>query len=148
MPGDIVIRIDDQEIEDIFDYQFFTMSDNLILTVLRDGEVIMPDGNFELKADDRVFVTASKSNLSDLLENLGIISRKVKRVLICGGGSAVICPFCGVKIDPCSASSAPMFSKISRNSSPPHLTGVQPAGSLVFRIFATVRRIRSPHSWP
>ncbi|MCR5618851.1 MAG: DUF512 domain-containing protein [Lachnospiraceae bacterium] len=38
LPGDIVIRIDDQEIEDIFDYQFFTMSDNLILTVLRDGE--------------------------------------------------------------------------------------------------------------
>ncbi|MBO7363131.1 MAG: DUF512 domain-containing protein [Lachnospiraceae bacterium] len=38
LPGDIVIRIDDQEIEDIFDYQFFTMTDNLILTVLRDGE--------------------------------------------------------------------------------------------------------------
>ena len=38
LPGDIVIRIDDQEIEDIFDYQFFTMSDNLILTVLREGE--------------------------------------------------------------------------------------------------------------
>ncbi len=38
LPGDIVIRIDDQEIEDIFDYQFFTMSDSLVLTVLRDGE--------------------------------------------------------------------------------------------------------------
>ena len=38
MPGDIVIRIDDREIEDIFDYQFFTMSDNLVLTVLRDDE--------------------------------------------------------------------------------------------------------------
>jgi len=38
LPGDIVLRIDDQEIEDIFDYQFFTMSDSLILTVLRDGE--------------------------------------------------------------------------------------------------------------
>ncbi|MCR4563439.1 MAG: Trk system potassium transporter TrkA [Clostridiales bacterium] len=58
----------------------------LVCAVLRDGEVIMPDGNFELRVDDRVFVTASKSNLSDLLENLGIISRKVKRVLICGGG--------------------------------------------------------------
>ena len=58
----------------------------LVCAVLREGEVIMPDGNFELKADDRIFVTASKSNLSGLLENLGIISRKVKRVLICGGG--------------------------------------------------------------
>ncbi|MBP5555943.1 MAG: DUF512 domain-containing protein [Lachnospiraceae bacterium] len=38
MPGDIVIKIDDNEIEDIFDYQFFTLTDYLVLTVLRDGE--------------------------------------------------------------------------------------------------------------
>lgn len=57
----------------------------LVCAVLRDGAVIMPDGNFELQAEDRVFVTASKNNLADLLENLGIISKKVKRVLICGG---------------------------------------------------------------
>ncbi len=38
MPGDVVIKIDDNEIEDIFDYQFFTLTDYLVLTVLRDGE--------------------------------------------------------------------------------------------------------------
>ena len=38
MPGDIIIKIDDNEIEDIFDYQFFTLTDYLVLTVLRDGE--------------------------------------------------------------------------------------------------------------
>ncbi len=38
LPGDIVIKIDDSEIEDIFDYQFLTLTDNLVLTVLRDDE--------------------------------------------------------------------------------------------------------------
>ena len=37
-PGDEVLRIDDNPIEDIFDYQFFTLTDYLVLTVLRDGE--------------------------------------------------------------------------------------------------------------
>jgi len=38
LPGDVVIKIDDNEIEDIFDYQFFTLTNYLVLTVLRDGE--------------------------------------------------------------------------------------------------------------
>ena len=38
LPGDVVIKIDDNEIEDIFDYQFFTLTDYLVLTVLRGGE--------------------------------------------------------------------------------------------------------------
>ena len=58
----------------------------LVCAVLRDGEVIMPDGNFEFRADDRVFVTASKNNLAELLRNIGVITQKVKRVLLCGGG--------------------------------------------------------------
>ena len=31
LPGDVVIKIDDNEIEDIFDYQFFTLTDYLVL---------------------------------------------------------------------------------------------------------------------
>ncbi len=54
--------------------------------VVRRGEPIIPDGNFVLKAGDRVFTTASSENLSDLLKKLGIITRKVRRVLFCGGG--------------------------------------------------------------
>ena len=38
LPGDEILRIDDNPIEDIFDYQFFTLSDYLVLTLLRDGE--------------------------------------------------------------------------------------------------------------
>ena len=38
LPGDIVIKIDDNEIEDIFDYQFMTLTDELVLTILRGDE--------------------------------------------------------------------------------------------------------------
>ncbi|MCR4792473.1 MAG: DUF512 domain-containing protein [Lachnospiraceae bacterium] len=38
LPGDVVLKIDDTDIEDIFDYQFLTMSDKLVLTVLRGDE--------------------------------------------------------------------------------------------------------------
>ena len=45
LPGDIVIKIDDNEIEDIFDYQFMTLTDELVLTILRG----MRNGNMRLK---------------------------------------------------------------------------------------------------
>lgn len=58
----------------------------LVCAVLRDGTAAAPDGNFVLRAGDRIFVTAPAENLSTLLKNLGIISRKARRVLLCGGG--------------------------------------------------------------
>jgi trk system potassium uptake protein TrkA len=57
----------------------------LVCTVLRDGNVITPSGNFKLEEGDRIFVTASTENLTGLLKNLGIITKRVRRVLICGG---------------------------------------------------------------
>lgn len=58
----------------------------LICSVLRDGQAITPDGNFVLKQEDRIFVTAPTDSLTVLLKNLGIITHKVKRVVIAGGG--------------------------------------------------------------
>ncbi len=58
----------------------------LVCTVLRNGNAVAPDGSFVLKEGDRIFVTAPTYNLSLLLKNLGILPRKVKKVLICGGG--------------------------------------------------------------
>lgn len=58
----------------------------LVCAVLRGGTTIAPDGNFTLQAGDRIFVTASSDELSNLLKNLGIISHKVTRVLLAGGG--------------------------------------------------------------
>lgn len=58
----------------------------LICAVQRDGQCIMPDGNFVLKENDIAYVTASQANLASLLDNLHILSRKVKQVMIVGGG--------------------------------------------------------------
>ena len=58
----------------------------LVCAVLRDGNSITPRGDFVLEEGDRIFVTAPTDNLSILLKNLGIVTRKVRKVLICGGG--------------------------------------------------------------
>ncbi|MBR7122635.1 MAG: Trk system potassium transporter TrkA [Oscillospiraceae bacterium] len=58
----------------------------LVCAVLRAGKAIAPRGNFVLQEGDRVFVTASTADLTTLLKNLGIITRRVRNVLICGGG--------------------------------------------------------------
>ena len=59
----------------------------LVCTVLRDGQVITPDGQFTLLQGDRIFVTAPSDNLAMLLKNLGIVTHKVRRALIVGGGT-------------------------------------------------------------
>lgn len=58
----------------------------LVCTVLRDGQAVAPDGNYILREGDRVFVTAPSENLMDLLKSIGIITKKIRRVMICGGG--------------------------------------------------------------
>lgn len=58
----------------------------LVCAVLRDGSTVAPSGNFVLKAGDRIFVTAPTADLAILLRNLGIVTRRVRKVLICGGG--------------------------------------------------------------
>ena len=57
----------------------------LVCAVLRDGKCITPRGDFILEAGDRIFVTAPSANLTTLLKNLGIIKRRVRRCMICGG---------------------------------------------------------------
>ena len=58
----------------------------LVCTVLRNGTATAPGGNFVIREGDRIFVTAPTNNLALLLKNLGIITRRVSRVMICGGG--------------------------------------------------------------
>lgn len=58
----------------------------LVCSVLRAGTAVTPSGNFVLKEGDRIFVTAPTANLAMLLKNLGIVTKKVRNVLLCGGG--------------------------------------------------------------
>ena len=58
----------------------------LICAVLRQGAAVAPSGNFVLRQGDRIFVTAPTDTLTELLKNLGIITRPVRKVMICGGG--------------------------------------------------------------
>ena len=58
----------------------------LVCAVLRNGSAMVPSGNFVIQEGDRIFVTAPTENLTILLKNLGIITRRVRRVMLCGGG--------------------------------------------------------------
>ena len=58
----------------------------LVCAVLRAGTAHAPSGTFVLKEGDRIFVTGPTDNLATLLKNLGTITRRARKVLICGGG--------------------------------------------------------------
>lgn len=58
----------------------------LVCAVIRDGETVTPSGSCTLREGDKVFVTAPTDNLASLLKSLGIVTHKVKNVVIAGGG--------------------------------------------------------------
>lgn len=60
----------------------------LICAVMREGTVTLPTGDFILKGGDRVYMTAPSRELGGILRNLGIITHKVRRVIL-GGGSRI-----------------------------------------------------------
>ena len=58
----------------------------LVCAVLRNGTAIAPRGDFVLMEGDRLFVTALSENLTTLLRNLGMLTRRIRNVTLCGGG--------------------------------------------------------------
>ncbi len=58
----------------------------LVCAVLRDGKAIAPTGSCILREGDRIYVTAPTANLTLLLKSLGILTHRVSRIMICGGG--------------------------------------------------------------
>lgn len=58
----------------------------LVCAVIRGGSAIAPKGDFTLREGDRIFVTALSQNLTTLLKSLGILTRRVHSVTLCGGG--------------------------------------------------------------
>lgn len=57
----------------------------LIAAVLRDGEIIVPDGSFEIKAGDIVSIAATPGDMQKLLKGLGVITKQARNVMILGG---------------------------------------------------------------
>ncbi len=57
----------------------------LICAVRRGEEVMIPDGSFRLEAGDEILVTAPATELSRLMEHLGLQKHKMKNVMIVGG---------------------------------------------------------------
>ena len=70
----------------LMDLQSIVRCKVLVCAVLRDGNASAPKGDFVLREGDRVFFTALSQNLTTLLKNLDILTRRVRNVTICGGG--------------------------------------------------------------
>jgi len=58
----------------------------LIGAVQRADEVIIPKGNFQIMADDQIYVIGKPSNIFDFCVRIGIYAQKVRNVMIIGGG--------------------------------------------------------------
>ena len=58
----------------------------LVCAVIRDGQAMIPSGHFVLREGDRIFITAPTANLSTLLRNLGLLAKRARKVILCGGG--------------------------------------------------------------
>ena len=58
----------------------------LVCAVTHGGAVTIPNGNYVLAAGDHIHVTAAGADLARLLKNLGIMRRRVRQVMLVGGG--------------------------------------------------------------
>ena len=59
----------------------------LICSVERGDQVIIPDGNFELREKDEISVVASTKNILKFFKKMGLATHRVKDTMIVGGGS-------------------------------------------------------------
>ena len=60
----------------------------LICAVERDGEVVIPSGNFVLQEDDIVSIIAQRKQIKRFLDYIGIKTRSIRNSMIIGGGKA------------------------------------------------------------
>lgn len=58
----------------------------LICVIEREQKVFIPTGDFVLKANDKIHVTATHANLQRFFKNMGIWRESIKTVMVIGGG--------------------------------------------------------------
>ncbi len=59
-----------------------------ICAVERDGEIIIPTGNFVLKGGDRLSIASTVTGIVKYLKGTGMYQTRIKNVLILGGGNS------------------------------------------------------------
>lgn len=57
----------------------------LISAVQRDDKVVIPDGKFVLKSADRISITATPAEIQRFLDELGLLQKKARNIMIMGG---------------------------------------------------------------
>lgn len=58
----------------------------LVCAVKREDSIFIPDGNFILRGNDKIYITASHSELSKFYKQVGDFKSRVRSALIVGGG--------------------------------------------------------------
>lgn len=58
----------------------------LICAIKRGEEIIIPKGDVILQENDKITITGSLPNITTFIKRLGIISKKIRSVMIVGGG--------------------------------------------------------------
>jgi len=70
----------------IRDISEIVSSSVLIGAVLRKNEAIIPKGDFQIKADDVIYVVGQPSSVTKFCRKIGLYAQKIKNVMIVGGG--------------------------------------------------------------
>ena len=69
----------------LIDFQNKYKTRVLVCAVQRNGEVFIPDGNFVIRAGDRIGLTAPRTENLKVLKALGIMQKESRSVMILGG---------------------------------------------------------------
>ncbi len=69
-----------KDIRGLFKEQF------IIAGVMRDGEVTIPSGDFEIKIGDHIYITALGRSFRKIMKTVGEKESKLKKIIIVGGG--------------------------------------------------------------
>ncbi|MCR4792672.1 MAG: Trk system potassium transporter TrkA [Lachnospiraceae bacterium] len=60
--------------------------DFLMATVLHEGKLLIPDGKFVVSAGDSIGIAAKNEAMVDILQKIGIVKNRARKVMIVGGG--------------------------------------------------------------
>ena len=72
------------------DLNGFCKAKVLICLVQRGDEAHIPDGNFVLKAQDKIHIAATPAEMSKLLKKIGLLQKQAKSIMILGGSMTAI----------------------------------------------------------